>query len=159
MAACLCSALLPATLRAASDEVPRLTFAQLVDSIRADSELTQSIKSYSGKEVEIRGFIVPAGPPDLSFFMLSRVSALGNYCCEVPVGQDETVFVFAGREVNLLYDPLRVYKVRGVFEAGMRSDPANGPSLFRMRQVWVEEAVGAPIFKVGETPPAAAAKP
>jgi hypothetical protein len=69
-----------------------LTFAQLVDSIRADSELTQSIKSYSGKEVEIRGFIVPAGPPDLSFFMLSRVSALGNYCCEVPVGQDETVF-------------------------------------------------------------------
>jgi len=159
LAACLCSALLPATLRAASDEVPRLTFAQLVDSIRADSELTQSIKSYSGKEIEIHGFIVPAGPPDLSFFMLSRVSALGNYCCEVPVGQDETVFVFAGREVNLLYDPLRVYKVRGVFEAGMRSDPANGPSLFRMRQVRVEEAVGAPIFKVGETPPAAAAKP
>ena len=31
--------------------------------------------------------------------------------------------------------------------------------LFRMRQVRVEEAVGAPIFKVGETPPAAAAKP
>jgi hypothetical protein len=46
-----------------------------------------------------------------------------------------------------------------VFEAGMRSDPANGPSLFRVRQARVEEAVGAPIFKVGETPPAAAAKP
>ncbi len=159
LAACLCSALLPATLRAASDEVPRLTFAQLVESIRADSELTQSIKSYSGKEVEIRGFIVPAGPPDLSFFMLSRVSALGNYCCEVPVGQDETVFVFAAKAVKLLYDPLRVYKVRGVFEAGMSSDPANGPSLFRVRQARVEEAVGAPIFKVGETLPAAAAKP
>ena len=159
LAGCLCSALLPATLRADSDEVPRLTFAQLVDSIRADSELTQSIKSYSGKEVEIRGFIVPAGPPDLSFFMLSRVSALGNYCCEVPVGQDETVFVFAAKAVTLLYDPLRVYKVRGVFEAGMSSDPANGPSLFRVRQARVEEAVGAPIFKVGETPPAAAAKP
>ena len=159
MAACLCSALLPATLRAASDEVPRLTFAQLVDSIRADSELTPSIKSHSGKEVEIHGFIVPAGPPDLSFFMLSRVSALGNYCCEVPVGQDETVFVFAANAVKLLYDPLRVYKVRGVFEAGMRSDPANGPSLYRVRQARVEEAIGAPIFKVGETPPAAAAKP
>ena len=49
-------------------------------------------------------FIVPAGPPDLSFFMLSRVSALGNYCCEVPVGQDETVFVFAAKAVKLLYD-------------------------------------------------------
>jgi hypothetical protein len=159
LAVCFCSALLPAALRADSDEIPRLTFAQLVDSIRADSELTQSIKSYSGKEVEIRGFIVPAGPPDLSFFMLSRVSALGNYCCEVPVGQDETVFVFSAREVNLLYDPLRVYKVRGVFEAGMRSDPANGPSLFRMREARVQEAVGAPIFRVGETPPAAAAKP
>jgi hypothetical protein len=46
-----------------------------------------------------------------------------------------------------------------VFEAGMRSDPANGPSLFRVRQARVEEAVGAPIFKVGETPPAAAARP
>ena len=159
LAASLCSALLPAALRADSETVPRLTFAQLIDSIRADSELTQSIKSYSGKEVEIRGFIVPAGPPDLSFFMLSRVSALGNYCCEVPVGQDETVFVFAAKAVKLLYDPLRVYKVRGVFEAGMSSDPANGSSLFRVRQARVEEAVGAPIFKVGETPPAAAAKP
>jgi hypothetical protein len=64
---------------AASDEIACLTFAQLVDSIRADSGVTQTIKSYDGKEVEIRGFIIPAGPPDLSFFMLSRVSALGNY--------------------------------------------------------------------------------
>jgi hypothetical protein len=159
LAVCVCSALLPGVLRADSDEVPRLTFAQLVDSIRADSELTQSIKSYSGKEVEIRGFIVPAGPPDLSFFMLSRVSSLGNYCCEAPVGQDETVFVFAAKEVKLLFDPLRVYQVRGTFEAGVHSDPANGPSLFRMRQARVREAVGAPVFRVGETPPAAPAKP
>jgi hypothetical protein len=144
---------------AASDEIARLTFAQLVDSIRADSGITQTIKSYDGKEVEIRGFIIPAGPPDLSFFMLSRVSALGNYCCEVPVGQDETVYVFAAKEVKLNYDPLRVYKVRGVFEAGMRSDPAYGPSLFRVRQARVEEAVGVPIFKIGETTPAATAKP
>ena len=122
-------------------------------------QFSQAIRANNGKEVEIQGFIIPAGPPDLSFFLLSRVSALGNYCCEVPVGQDETVFVFAAKAVTLLYDPLRVYKVRGVFEAGMSSDPANGPSLFRVRQARVEEAVGAPIFKVGETPPAAAAKP
>ncbi len=64
------------------EEIPRLTFAQLVDSIRANFEVTQTIKSYSGKEVEIQGFIIPAGPPDLSFFLLSRVSAMGNYCCE-----------------------------------------------------------------------------
>jgi hypothetical protein len=98
-----------------------------------------------------------AGPPDLSFFMLSRVSALGNYCCEVPVGQDETVFVFA-RDVKVRYDPLRIYRVHGVFEAGMRSDPAFGPSLFRLRQWRVEEAVGAIIFKVGESP-SSTAKP
>ena len=85
-------ALMPAVPLADSDEVVRLTFAQLVDSIRADFEVTQSMKSHDGKEVEVRGFIIPAGPPDLSFFMLSRVSALGNYCCEVPVGQDETVY-------------------------------------------------------------------
>jgi hypothetical protein len=151
--------LFPAVPLAASDAIARLTFAQLVDSIRADFQITQTIKSYDGKEVEIRGFIIPAGPPDLSFFMLSRVSALGNYCCEVPVGQDETVYVFAAKEVKLNYDPLRVYKVRGVFEAGMRSDPAYGPSLFRVRQARVEEAVGVPIFKIGETTPAATAKP
>ena len=159
LAACLLTALLPAVVLAGSEVLPRLTFAQLVDSIRADSDVTQTIKSYGGKEVEIRGFIIPAGPPDLSFFMLSRVSALGNYCCEVPVGQDETVYVFAATGVTLRYDPLRVYQVRGTFEAGMRSDPATGPSLFRLRGARVEEAVGAPIFKVGETPPAAAAKP
>ncbi len=78
MAACLLTALLPAVLLAGSEVVPRLTFAQLVDSIRADSDVTQTIKSYGGKEVEIRGFIIPAGPPDLSFFMLSRVSALAG---------------------------------------------------------------------------------
>jgi hypothetical protein len=135
-------------------EVPRLTFAQLVDSIRANFEVTQTIKSYSGREVEIHGFIIPAGPPDLSFFLLSRVSAMGNYCCEVPVGQDETVYVYTPKGVQILYDPLRVYRVRGVFEAGPQTDRAYGISLFRVRNARVEEAVGAKIFKAGETAPA-----
>jgi hypothetical protein len=69
----------------------------------------------------------------------------------VPVGQDETVYVFTAKAVKIFYDPLRVYKVRGVFEAGMHSDKAYGLSLFRVRQAHVEEAVGAKIFKVGET--------
>src|SRR5262249_13097829 len=107
---------------AQGNEVPRLTFALLVDSLRANFGVAQAIASYNGKEVEIQGFIIPAGPPDLSFFLLSRVSALGNYCCEVPVGQDETVYVFATKGLKILYDPLRVYKIRGVFEAGMRPD-------------------------------------
>jgi hypothetical protein len=149
-------ACVPLGLLTYAEEIPRLTFAQLVDSIKAELELTQKIKSYSGKEVEIQGFIIPAGPPDLSFFLLSRVSALGNYCCEVPVGQDETVYVFTTKGVKIFYDPLRVYKVRGVFEAGMHSDKVYGVSLFRVRQAHVEEAVGAKIFKVGEsTTPAA----
>jgi hypothetical protein len=149
-------ACLPLGLLAYGEEIPRLTFAQLADSIKAELELTQKIKSYSGQEVEIQGFIVPAGPPDLSFFLLSRVSALGNYCCEAPVGQDETVYVFTAKGAKISYDPLRVYKVRGVFEAGMHRDKAYGLSLFRVRQAHVEEAMGAKIFKVGEaTAPAA----
>ena len=135
-----------------AEEVPRLTFAQLVDSIRANFEVTQTMKSYNGKEIEIHGFIIPAGPPDLTFFLLSRVSAMGNYCCEVPVGQDETVYVYAPKGVKILYDPLRVYKVRGAFEAGPYTDRIYGVSLFRVRNARVEEAVGAKIFKVGETP-------
>src|SRR5262244_3066224 len=102
----LCLWLVIGPLSAYSDEVPRLTFAQLVDSIRANLELTQKIQSYNGKEVEIQGFIIPAGPPDLSFFLLSRVSAIGNYCCEVPIGQDETVYVFAPAGLKLAYDAL-----------------------------------------------------
>jgi hypothetical protein len=148
----LCAVVGLSALVASGDEVPRLMFAQLVDAMRANFEVTQAIRSYNGKEVEIQGFIIPAGPPDLSFFLLSRVSALGNYCCEVPVGQDETVYVFAPSKVKILYDPLRVYKVRGVFEAGMRADPTYGPSLYRLRNARVEEAVGAKIFKVGEPP-------
>jgi len=148
----------PTVSFAGSAEIPRLTFAQLVDSIRAESGVTETIKSYSGKEVAIQGFIVPAGPPDLSFFLLSRVSALGNYCCEAPVGQDETVYVFTAKEVNITYDPLRVFKVVGVFEAGMLADTTYGPSLFRVRNARVEEALGAKMFKTGDFP-AAAAKP
>jgi hypothetical protein len=143
------------TLLAGGEESPRLTFAQLADSIRANFEVTQQMKSYAGKEVEIHGFIIPAGPPDLSFFLLSRVSALGNYCCEVPVGQDETVYVFGAKGLKLPFDPLRVYKVRGVFEAGKHVDRAYGVSMFRVRDARVEEAIGAKIFKVGETAPAA----
>ena len=139
-------------------ERPRLTFAQLADSLRANFDLTQQIKSYAGREVEIQGFIVPAGPPDLSFFLLSRVSAMGNYCCEVPTGQDETVYVFAAKGLKLLYDPLRVYRIRGVFEAGKQVDTTYGVSMFRIRDARVEEAVGAKIFKVGDTT-APAAKP
>lgn len=133
-----------------AEDVPRLTFAQLVDSIRANLEVTQKIKAFAGKEVEMQGFIVPAGAPDLSFFLLSRVSSTGNYCCETPVGQDETVYVFAKRGVDLIYDPLRVYRVHGVFEAGLVRDAVYGISLFRMRQARVEEAAGAKIMKIEE---------
>ena len=142
----------PTVPLAGSEEISLLTFAQLVDSIRADSGVTEKIKSYSGKEVAIQGFIVPAGPPDLSFFLLSRVSALGNYCCEAPVGQDETVYVFTTKEVNITYDPLRIFKIVGVFEAGMRVDATYGPSLFRLRNARVEEALGARVFKTEEFP-------
>jgi hypothetical protein len=148
----------PTLLLAGSEEIPLLTFAQLVDSIRADLEVTEKIKSYSGKEVAIQGFIVPAGPPDLSFFLLSRVSALGNYCCEAPVGQDETVYVSTEKPVNITYDPLRIFKIVGVFEAGMRADATYGASLFRVRNARVEEAFGARIFKTGDFP-APASKP
>jgi hypothetical protein len=142
----------PTVLLAGSEEIPLLTFAQLVDSIRADLEVTEKIKSYSGKEVAIQGFIIPAGPPDLSFFLLSRVSALGNYCCEAPVGQDETVYVSTEKPVNITYDPLRIFKIVGVFEAGMRADATYGPSLFRVRNARVEEALGAKIFKTRDFP-------
>ena len=103
----------------------------------------------------MRGFIIPAGPPDLSFFLLSRVSAIGNYCCELPTGQDETVYVYTAKGVQLFYDPLRVYKVHGRFEAGVHTDPANGVSLFRLREAHVEEAVGAKIMKVEDAPASA----
>jgi hypothetical protein len=148
----LCLWLVMGPLAAYGDEVPRLTFTQLVDAIKANLQLTQKIQSYNGKEVEIQGFIIPAGPPDLSFFLLSRVSAIGNYCCELPTGQDETVYVYTAKGVHLFYDPLRVYKVRGFFEAGVYTDPANGVSLFRLRQAHVEEAVGAKIMKIEDTP-------
>jgi hypothetical protein len=151
----LCLWLAMGTLLAYSDEVPRLTFAQLVDSLKANLEVTQKIKSYNGKEVEIQGFIIPAGPPDLSFFLLSRVSAIGNYCCELSTGQDETVYVYTAKGVQLFYDPLRVYKVRGLFEAGAHTDPVSGVSLFRLRQAYVEEAVGAKIMKIEDSPAAA----
>jgi len=50
MAVCsLCLWFVMGTLLAYSDEVPRLTFAQLVDSIRANLALTQKIQSYNGK--------------------------------------------------------------------------------------------------------------
>ena len=135
-----------------ADDAPRLTFAQLVDAMRANNEITNAMRSLSGKEVEIQGFIIPAGPPDLSFFLLSRVSALGNYCCEVPTGQDETVYVATARGVTIAYDPLRVYKVRGVFEAGKHVDATYGVSMYRLRNARVEIATGAKIFRVGETP-------
>jgi hypothetical protein len=151
-------ALGPLSLLASGEGIPRLTFAQLVDSIKAQLEVTQKIKSYNGQEVEMQGFIVPAGPPDLSFFLLSRVSSIGNYCCEAPVGQDETVYVFTAKGVNMTYDPLRVYRVRGTFEAGMKADTEYGVSLFRMRNASVEEAVGAKIMRVEEAAASPAGK-
>jgi hypothetical protein len=46
-----------------------------------------------GRKLPSMGLLSPRAPPDLSFFLPSPVSALGNYCCEAPVGQDETVYV------------------------------------------------------------------
>ena len=155
----LCYGLVLVSLSATADDVPRLTFAQLADSLKANLEVTQRIRSYNGQEVEIQGFIIPAGPPDLTFFLLSRVSAIGNYCCELPTGQDETVYVFTAKGVKIFYDALRVYKVRGRFEAGAARDPVHGLSLFRLRQAQVEEAVGAKIMKQSEVQSAPAGQP
>jgi len=138
---------LPILGPALGEEVPRLTFAQLGDSMRANLGVTEGIMAYNGREIEIQGFIIPAGPPDLSFFLLSRVSGTGNYCCELPSGQDETVYVYTARGVTLRYDPIRVYRIRGVFEAGHHVDRNHGVSFFRVRDARVEEAVGAKIFK------------
>ncbi len=41
-------ALIACTTLAVGEDVPRLTFAQLVDSIKAELELTQKIKSFAG---------------------------------------------------------------------------------------------------------------
>ena len=135
---------------AVGEDVPRLTFAQLAESVRANFALTQGIRAYAGKPVEIHGFIIPAGPPDLSFFLLGRVSATGNYCCEAPSGQDEVVYVYRAGGSSIRYDPLRVYSIRGVFEVGRYADPRYGVSLFRVRDARVEEAMGAKIFRIGE---------
>ena len=135
---------------ASGQEVPRLTFAQLADSMRANLGVTRAITAFNGREIEIQGFIIPAGPPDLSFFLLSRVSGTGNYCCELPSGQDETVYVYTAKGVSLRYDPVRVYRIRGVFEAGHHADAIYGVSFFRVRNARVEEAVGAKVFKVGD---------
>lgn len=135
---------------ASAQDVPRLTFAQLADSMRANLGVTRAIAAFNGREVEMQGFIIPAGPPDLSFFLLSRVSGTGNYCCELPSGQDETVYVYAAKGLSLRYDPVRVYRIRGVFEAGHQADPVYGVSFFRVRNASVEVAAGAKIFKIGD---------
>ena len=61
--------------------------------------------------------------------------------------------MYAAKGMTIRYDPLRVYKVRGVFEAGPVADKAYGVSFFRLRNARVEEAVGARIFKLGDAPP------
>ena len=76
LAVSLCMACVHFGLLVYAEEPPRLTFTQLVDSIKAELEVTQKIKSYGGKEVEIHGFIIPAGLPDLSFFFAQ--SRLGH---------------------------------------------------------------------------------
>lgn len=63
------------------------------------------------------------------------------------------MYVFADKGVKLVYDPLRVYRIRGIFEAGKHVDSTYGVSMFRIRGARVEEAVGAKIFKVGESAP------
>jgi hypothetical protein len=94
-------------------------------------------------------------PPDQpSYEAVLGAEVAHRYCCELPTGQDETVYVSAAKGVRLFYDPLRVYKVRGLFEAGIQTDPAHGVSLFRLRQAHVEEAVGAKIMPLEDTPAA-----
>lgn len=67
--------------------------------------------------------------------------------------------MFTAKGVRIVYDPLRVYRVRGRFEAGKQVDPTYGVSMYRVRDARVELAVGAKIFRVGESSPPPATKP
>jgi len=100
-------ACVPLGLLAYEEEIPRLTLRSWWTRFKAELELTQKIKSYNGKEVEIQGFIIPPARPDLSFFLLSRVLPMGNYCCEVPVGAGRNSLRVYGERVKIFYDPLR----------------------------------------------------
>jgi len=55
--------------------------------------------------------------------------------------------VYADKGLSIQYDPVRVYRIRGLFEAGHQADRSYGVSFFRVRNAHVEEAVGARIFK------------
>ena len=118
--ASLCMACVHPGLLASAEEPPRLTFTQLVDSIKAELEVTQKIKSYGGKEVEIQGFIIPAGPPDLSFFLLSRVSAMGNY-------QTPPNYVVEGVPAQRKPPEVRICRLRNQSAVGTRPPSTSTP--------------------------------
>jgi len=101
--------------------------AQLVDRSAQSSRVNPEHQSYVGKEVEIRGFIIPAGPPDLLLLAESRL-ALGNYAarCQVVAGRKNVYVVAAKKEDHL--DPCdvkigRCSKLGCAADAAVRSQP------------------------------------
>ena len=86
LAAGLFSTLLPAVVLAAADEIPRLTFAQLVDSIRAESEVVREFYERDARGIprrwlkRIKASLRSIGP----FFNTARMRMRRKLCAERP---------------------------------------------------------------------------
>jgi len=87
------------------------------------------IKSYSERKSRIRG--VHHSRRDARSVSSCEVAFGEQYCCEMPVGQTKTVYVFAAKEVKITYDPCGFSRC-GVFEMGERRTRPTVRGLFRV---------------------------
>ncbi len=112
-----------------------LTFGELYSRFGVlGLEFSEKVKTLSGQEVSIRGFMAPPLKAEAAFFVLTEIPmSLCPFCSSDADWPDNIVVVYLG-EKQTFVQPSRTIEAQGVLEFGSWTDPETGfVSLLRLR--------------------------
>lgn len=123
----LCALLLLGSATVSADSSQTLTFDEFYSKVGVlGLEFSERVKSLSGKEIEITGFMAPPLKAESQFFVLTKMPmAMCPFCSSDADWPEDILVVYLSQRQTFVQNNAMI-KVTGILEYGSWRDPETG---------------------------------
>lgn len=123
----LCALLLLGSARVSADSSQTLTFDEFYSKVSVlGLEFSDKVKSLSGQEIEVTGFMAPPLKAESQFFVLTKMPmAMCPFCSSDADWPEDILVVYLSQRQTFVQNNAMI-KVTGVLEYGSWRDPETG---------------------------------